>query len=288
MQKFYPLKYDRVFKTILLDNHDYKFLAIALSDILEKEVKIESLEYVELPVINTQVKVQILDVLVKTNNKEYINVEVNINFDKVIKERNLVYYMTEYCQRYKRGGEVREKVIQVNLNFNKRSSSELKEEIRIYNTTKKEIYYEDFHIINVNIPKYKEKWYDKVIKGDKEHISLVALGIEDKVELKEIQNKCGDKVIKEVCEKVFELNADGTRRRLISVEEEQEMLIKKKLWNANNEGMEKGIKKGLKEGKKEGQEEIAYKMLKDNMSFEDILKYTSLTKEEIEKLASKS
>ena len=117
MQKFYPLKYDRVFKTILLDNHNYKFLGIALSDILEKEVKIESLEYVELPVINTKVKVQILDVLVKTNNNEYINVEVNINFDKVIKERNLVYYMTEHCQRYKRGGVLSEKVIQVYQNI---------------------------------------------------------------------------------------------------------------------------------------------------------------------------
>ena len=87
-----------------------------------------------------------------------------------------------------------------------------------------------------------------------------------------------------MCEKVFELNEDGTRRRLISVEEEQEMLIKKKLWNATNEGMEKGLEKGKREGIKENKEEIALRMLKDNMSLEDIIKYTSLTKEEIENI----
>ena len=121
MQEFYPLKIDRVFKTILLENEDFKFLNKVLTDILEKEVEIVTLEYVELPVVNTKVKVQILDVLVKIKSGEYLNVEVNINFNNVIKERNLIYYMTEYTQRYKRGGEVSEKVIQINLNFNKGS-----------------------------------------------------------------------------------------------------------------------------------------------------------------------
>ena len=115
MAKFYSLKIDRVFKTILLDNNNYEFLNRVLSDILEVEVKIKNLEYVELPVINTKVKVKILDVLVEIETGEYVNIEVNINFNKVIKERNLIYYMTEFTQRYKRGGEVSEKVMQINL-----------------------------------------------------------------------------------------------------------------------------------------------------------------------------
>lgn len=199
MQEFYPLKIDRVFKTILLENEDFKFLNKVLTDILEKEVEIVTLEYVELPVVNTKVKVQILDVLVKIKSGEYLNVEVNINFNNVIKERNLIYYMTEYTQRYKRGGEVSERVIQINLNFNKGSQENLKEKICLYNLTNKEIYYEEFSIINVNLVKYKEKWYDKVIEGEDKHIYLVTLATEKERELKELEKRCKDKVVKEVC-----------------------------------------------------------------------------------------
>ncbi len=276
MQEFYPLKIDRVFKTILLENEDFKFLNKVLTDILEKEVEIVTLEYVELPVVNTKVKVQILDVLVKIKSGEYLNVEVNINFNNVIKERNLIYYMTEYTQRYKRGGEVSEKVIQINLNFNKGSQKNLKEKICLYNLTNKEIYYEEFSIINVNLVKYKEKWYDKVIEGEDKHIYLVTLATEKERELKELEKRCKDKVVKEVCRKVFELNDDGSRRRLISVEKEQEMLIKKELLLANKEG--------IKEGKLKQTIEIARKMLKDGVPIKDIIKYTSLNKEEIARI----
>lgn len=49
-------------------------------------------------------------------------------------------------------------------------------------------------------------------------------------------------------------------------------------------GYEKGIEEGKKEGKEEGIKKVA-KLMKDNKcSIEDIMKYTKLSKEEIEKL----
>ena len=75
---------------------------------------------------------------------------------------------------------------------------------------------------------------------------------------------------------MFELNDDGSRRRLISVEKEQEMLIKKELLLANKEG--------IKEGKLKQTIEIARKMLKDGVPIKDIIKYTSLNKEEIARI----
>ncbi len=58
--------------------------------------------------------------------------------------------------------------------------------------------------------------------------------------------------------------------------------------NALNEGMEKGLKKGIEQGIEQGSKqekiEIAKKMLEDEVPLETILKYTNLTKEEIEDL----
>ena len=59
------------------------------------------------------------------------------------------------------------------------------------------------------------------------------------------------------------------------------------------DGKEIGLKEGLKErtwetegrnGKQEEKIEMAKKMLKDKLDIETIIKYTDLTKEEIEKL----
>ncbi len=50
------------------------------------------------------------------------------------------------------------------------------------------------------------------------------------------------------------------------------------------EGMEKGKKEGMEKGKKEGMEIVAKNMLKDGESLDKIIRYTGLTKEEVEKL----
>ncbi|HBJ76970.1 MAG TPA: hypothetical protein DDY68_03985, partial [Porphyromonadaceae bacterium] len=53
-------------------------------------------------------------------------------------------------------------------------------------------------------------------------------------------------------------------------------------------GIQKGIERGKKEGMKEGKREnsllIAQKMKKDGLPMEVIMKYTNLSKEDIEKL----
>lgn len=68
-----------------------------------------------------------------------------------------------------------------------------------------------------------------------------------------------------------------------------------KLAYAEKKGIEQGVKQGIKQGIKQGVEqgveqeklEIAKEMLKDNVDAETIMRYTCLSKEEIENLKSK-
>ena len=282
-RKFYSLKIDRVFKSVLLDEKsNYDFLNNLLEDILKEEIKIIDLKVSELPIFNVKGKVQVLDILASTIRSGLINIEVNINFDDAIKERNLGYYTTAFSQRFLRGGKISEKVLQINLNFEDESEYEL-EEIVLYNKTKKEIYYEDFKIINVNLAKYKEKWYDEVIKGNEEKIYFVTLAANEE-ELEKIRDNCHEVIVKETIERVFELNEDGTITRLVSYEDEQKWLIKRGKELAKQAGIKEGKEVGIKEGIKENQINTARELLKRDMSIHDIIEITKLSEEEIIKI----
>ena len=271
-RKFYSLKIDRIFKTVLLDEkNNYCFLNNLLEDILKEEIKIVRLEVSELPIFNVKGKVQVLDILANTIRSGLINLEVNINFDDAIKERNLAYYTTAFSQRFLRGGKISKKVLQINLNFEDESYYE-QEEIVLYNKTKKEIYYEDFKIINVNLAKYKEKWYDEVIKGNEEKIYFVTLSANEE-ELEKIRENCHEVIVKETIDKVFELNEDGTITRLVSYEDEQKWLIKRGKELAKEAGIKETQINTVKELLKEG-----------TLPIETIAKVTKLSEEEIIKI----
>ena len=60
--------------------------------------------------------------------------------------------------------------------------------------------------------------------------------------------------------------------------------VEKVLKKSREEAKKEGMKEGMKEGKKEGMKEIAKLMLADGKEIEEIKKYTSLSREEIEEL----
>ncbi len=81
-----------------------------------------------------------------------------------------------------------------------------------------------------------------------------------------------NKVIKEAKKEVEYLTGDEEVKRLAELREKWEM-------DRNSE-----IGQAQKEGKIEGKLEIAKNMLKDGMNLEIVMKYTGLSKEEIENL----
>ncbi len=90
-----------------------------------------------------------------------------------------------------------------------------------------------------------------------------------------------------VC-KYKQLTADERIRMIAENEEKAWKDRQAELDYAMDEGMQKGIQKGRVEGRAEGRYnqkiEIAKKMLLKNKNIEEIIDFTDLTKEEIEKL----
>ena len=279
--KFYNLKYDRVFKTIVQNNP--RVLEVILSDILDCEVEIVTFVPTELPIKNKRSKVNTLDILLKTKDNKILNVELNTNFDKFTKERNLVYYTSLYSQKKLRGSNLEEideelEVIHIDINFNESKKEEAKRIYYIQDEGGKK-YSENFKIITVNIAKYKEEWYDKNIKGNNKHIYLVMLDANE-----EELGKLGkiDKIIEGINKEVEKLNDDFVFKREISREEENEIRTKMRIKEAKQEGISQGISQGKIEGEKSKAMAIATNMLNKGLSIEEIIELTGLTKEELE------
>ena len=271
-QEYYGLNYDRVFKSVIANPEDKRIMNKILSDILEEEVEVVEYLPTELPINKKEEKINILDILVKTKNNTLINVEINTRFDNIIKERNLVYYASLYSQRLKRGSyyypEI--KVIHIDLNYGRKNKEELKEEYYL-ETKEGKKYSDNFKIITINIAGYKQKWYDENIKGKKEHIYIVMLDA-NKEELEELSKQ--DELIREVKEKMYILNEDGSYTRTISREEDMKIIAKDRERYAKEEGI------------KEEKENIAKSLLKKGMAIKEIAEITELSENEIEKIKS--
>ncbi len=277
--KFYNLKYDKIFKSIVANPNDTRFLDKMLSDILDEDVKVIEFIPTNLNVRSKRERVKVTDLIVKTNDNKKILIELNLNFDNTVKIRNLSYFAAYYSQYIESGEEYVEEemeIIQINLNYNKSKKELFKKTYYLTSMEDGEIYTKSFKIINVNVASCKEKWYSECIKGDISHIYLVMLDA-SKEEIKELSKK--DKIVKEYGEKMYIINKDGTVTRTISDEEDQEKILRTRIHLAENKGLAKGIINGKKE--------IALKMLEDGLSLEMIQKYTSLNKKEIEKLQKK-
>ncbi len=269
-KKFYDLKYDAVFKRIIIDDSDHTIMNNILSDILEREVKVKRYLNSELKIKNKKIKGKRLDIIAETTEGILINIELNINYDKNIKERNLNYYSTLYTETIEKGDKyikVKE-IIQINLNFNEGNNKPLKEEYLLRNKEGK-VLVENFKIINVNIAGYKDKWYDKNIRGDKRHIYLTMLG-SNREEIKALAKK--DRKVREVEEKMLRFNEDGTITNLMTPKEENAL-------------MERIIKKNAyQDGAKDTIRNTAISMINDNVPLEKIAQYTKLSIKELEKL----
>ena len=271
------LLYDAIFKAIVANEQDTRLLDYILSDILEEKVHVIEFIPTELKIRRKLERVKVTDLIVKASNGKHILVELNSNFSSSTKLRNLSYYTSYYSQIIEKGYEYFEELDTVLINLNKDSKDSLaKRNYLITCVEDKSIYTNTFRIINVNLVKYKELWYDDCIKGNKEHIHLVMLNA-NMEEMEELGKK--DKVVKEFEERMLTLTKDGVVLNHLSYEEDQEKLRRSEISEARNEGISEGITEGINK--------TAINMLKDNMPIDVIMKYTSLTKKAIEKLKQK-
>ena len=179
IKKFYTAKYDRVFKTILCDEDNKDLFQEILSRLLKKKVEIIEFLRNELPVQTTLEKVKTVDVLVKVDG-EYTHIEINGSSPKYLHIRNFIYFSTFYCKKVQRGEayDYVTKFIHIDLTYEMNSEEEY---IHYYIQSDKEVkYLENIEIIEYNMDKIMEYWYNKNIQKVNEYKHLIMLDLETK------------------------------------------------------------------------------------------------------------
>lgn len=246
-------------------------------------------------------KLGVLDVLVKIDEKEICNIEMQIVQKENLIERILYYWSRLYMKQIKKGQKF----------------EELEKTIIILIA--------DFKMKGMEKQSYHSKW--KIIESESEEKDLLTDKLEiDIIELPKIKGKdCQNdplldwlyfldnpkservikmmeekEEIKEAVEKLDEIYDDETmewimlRREIAEIDEisQRDHARKEGLKEGLEEGMkqgleegiEEGIEKGLEKGRQEEKKEILKRLLKLNMNIEEIYEITGLDREQIERI----
>ena len=277
--KYYTSKHEVVFMYVFLNNR--RLLKDLLETILER--KIENMNILNPNLVTDKInnRIQKLDLLINTNN-EYINVELNSKFDKLIFTRNLFYAFKLCGSKAEKGKKVynsNKKIIQINLNFNCHGYK--KDELGLYSKQKKLIVTDILTIFNINVDFYVNDYYNngKKFKSNDELIIMLGLGKEELSELAERSDK-----VMEYKKKVDEVNNDDEVISWFTAEEERKMYQDALIEQSKEEGKKVGLIEGEKKGKQAGILDIAKNMLAEGMSVDLIAKLTKLSKKQISRL----
>ena len=290
MKKLKPTN-DYVFKKIFgsIDSEDITREFIKCATGLEfEDINLDTTPILEKDLIDK--KTGILDVKVVADKINNIDIEMQVVKSEHIAERILFYWSKMYNKTIRKGYgygyEKGQKVICI-----------LVADFKLSNLTEVNKFYTRWKIMEEN--------YTKLNFTDKLYIVIIELEkIKDikETENKELLNWCKfiknpeemegeemkNKYIKKAKEKLDEINQSEEERRLAEIRERtirDEMAIRDSGYiDGKNDGIEIGIKEGEKKGILERNKEIIKQMLKYNMSIENIIKITNLSKSEIESL----
>ena len=281
------LKNDIVFKAFFSKKGNEKYLKEFLEALLKIHIEeIEVRSEVSLLKLDEKEKGGRLDIEAKLNTG-IINIEMQVNNLKNIEKRT-AYYASKIMAREV---GIREKyedikpVIMVNI-----LDYELfgfKEYVSKTEIVLKE--HKDYEVIKdlqwyfIELPKFRMSNPDM---EDKLNQWLALIDNEDRGMIKMAEEK--NKTIKEAKKEVEYLTGEEEIKRLAELREKWAMDRRSEISDAREEGIEEGRKEGRKEGKEEGKKEeklaIAKNMLNKGKSEEDILDFTGISKEELEKL----
>ena len=283
-----PPTLDVVFQALFGEVGSEKITTRFLELILK--TKIENIDLSKNPIIrrrNIKDKMGILDIIAKINGKEYCNIEMQCSSKENMVERILFYWSKVYSKQMQSGDDYDKlnKTISILItNFNLEGLENLP-------------YYTSWKII--------EEKYRKTILTEKLEICIIELpkiaNISNEDDelldwLNFLVNPKSERVLKKMKENK-ELKEANNKLEQISQDEKMQRIAEwrqKGIWDENTainhamqKGVQQGMQQGIQQGVKESKEEIAIKLLKENVDIELICKVTSLTKEEIEKIKTK-
>ena len=273
--KFIPLTSDTMFKEVFGKNK--KNISLLLSWQLNLDY---NYVYDNLKMLNSNLPLNKInnykfttDILVRIGNL-IINIEMNRQYWKGLKNRNLAYLNKIYSSQFKKGHKKKDfllakKVIQINYNCFNEPKDKNKGEAVMYDIINNNITSKMVTQIDINLEKVKEMSYNKVTNEltGIEKISRLLLS----KNRKEVEIEM-TKELNETIEDIEKLSNDDDVIELFNEEEEAE-LIKNSIENAaREEGITKGITKTVKN------------MLKMNLDINIISKASGMSKKDILKL----
>lgn len=294
MKKYFTAKYDLIFQQALCLEKDKDLLTWFLEKIFNQKIINLEIKTPVLPIRSKIEKRKTVDLLITFEDK-IVNLEVNSSHYKYLNERNFSYITAVYNSIFEKGKRIKSKdeVIQINFTWGLPKKYE-KIDVLTYEVRDKkhnDLYIDNFKIIVYNMDYIKEVYYNKTTKKYKQDAPKHLLMLDSNKE--ELEKLCkGDKIMEKFKENVEKLNKDEIIIDFLTKEEEDELKKQSYLDEGYELGEEKGMKAGQKIGqkigkelgKKEEKENLAVKMLENNIDISVVSKITGLSIEKLEKL----
>ena len=248
-------------------------------------------------------KLGILDLELDINNKEKVDVEIQLLYKEDFKKR-IMWYLTRLYSKQAKIGEDYNKINRVVViaivDFEIEETKGIEEMETVWKMieTKKrqKILTEDLEIHIIDIRKAREMY--KKDKSNRKAQWIMFLDDPNSREVKEIMGE--NKGVKEAVIKVMELSEDEKMERLeflrlkaIMDEKSSRRTgyhegLKKGIEDGLEQGIQQGIQQGIKEGQIKTKEKIIKNLYKAGMRIEDIAKNVEINIDEINKILNLS
>ena len=289
-----PLTSDIVFKRVFSKEENKDLLQSLLESILGTKIKSIEIKNPELPPDLSDVKAGTLDLKVAVNEDTIIDVEMQVENENNIDDRETRYLVAMSNDQLKKGElytQVR-KIITISIlkfNFYKRNSflniahmkfEGSKPEMYVdmgYNR-EEELLTDKLEMITIELPKFQKQ--NPSIENELNQWLWLILGEEEKIKMAVKKNK----TIKKAVEIVDTMSMDPEEWELYRSREMAILNYNIAMQSSKKQGEEIGEKRGKEIGRKENSMKIAKKLLDMGLTIEQIIEATQLSKEEIEKI----
>lgn len=286
--KFYTCKYDRPFKEIMLKKENEDLLKWFLEDILKVKIENIQIKTIEMNNGNILIKRKYADILLEANAGK-IEIEINAWNGGYIHPRNMSYICNIYANHTLAGEDYNEDVPIIQINFSYGLNDKVDKRIYKMQDKSGKEFVKNLLIYEINMEYYKKIWDNGNEKEIEENKYYIMLDLEEK-ELKRISKE--DKVVEKYMEEIVRVNSNPVFQEFMSAEEDERKIFNSRMKEAKKKGFERGIEQGIKQGIEQGIEQgennkclqIARNLKNIGISIEDIMKATSLSKEEVEEL----
>lgn len=301
-KRLIPMSFDLVFKKMFGDNEHKERTALLVSTLLNIPYNdlVNNIELLptEKRVRNKKDKRQSQDVIVKIilSINEKISLEMNMNYDESLKNRNIHYLSGMFYNQLKNKEDysMLEPCIQINFNrvYTDNTNKIIFDKYTLRNEYGNELT-EKIRIYNLNIDACHKIIYNNSINNyDKDLHEIIKYGAmlmeTDYANLKKMleEFKMKKELKEDILDVMEEYSEDEDLGLWYDEEEEKRKIYEGSLKIAKKQAQKEGMEKGIKEGIKEEKIKVVKQMLNKKFDIDTISEVVQLPIDEIKELAN--